>query len=146
MTPCSDRFTRSTSMDCFSILIFLCIIPMPPSRAMATASLDSVTVSIPALIKGILSLMFFVKYVVVSTSLGITSDLAGTSNTSSNVSPSFTILIAAMPTPPSFFIPLIYFEYYITTNVPALYLIKNDFPLIHPSPEPFFYEFSDINT
>ena len=52
ITPCSLLFTLSTSVACCSIVIFLCIIPMPPSRAIVIAMEDSVTVSIAALISG----------------------------------------------------------------------------------------------
>ena len=89
MTPCSERFTFSTSLHCSSMLIFLWITPIPPSRAMAIAISDSVTVSIPALITGIFKVMFRVKRVETSTSLGSTSECAGTKRTSSKVSPFF---------------------------------------------------------
>ena len=55
---------------------------------MAIAIDASVTVSIPALISGIWSCTPSNNRVETSTSLGSTSDLAGISNTSSNVSPS----------------------------------------------------------
>ena len=67
MTPFSERLTLSTSSACASIDIFLWIIPMPPCLAMAIAILCSVTVSIPALIIGMFSLIFFVSHVVKST-------------------------------------------------------------------------------
>ena len=67
MTPFSERFTLSTSSACASIDIFLWIIPIPPCLAMAIAMRCSVTVSIPALIKGMFSLIVFVRYVVKST-------------------------------------------------------------------------------
>ena len=70
MTPFSDLFTLSTSSAWASIDMFLWIMPIPPCRAMAIAILCSVTVSIPALIIGILSLIFLVNHVVKSTSLG----------------------------------------------------------------------------
>jgi hypothetical protein len=46
-----------------------------------------VTLSIPALSKGIFKLTSLVKFVAVSTSRGRTEDFPGTNNTSSKVSP-----------------------------------------------------------
>ena len=46
--PLSLRFTLRTCSAWRSILMFLCKIPMPPSRAKAIAKLASVTVSIAA--------------------------------------------------------------------------------------------------
>ena len=46
--PASDRFTWSTMCAWASVERFRCRIPMPPSRAMAMAIRDSVTVSIAA--------------------------------------------------------------------------------------------------
>ena len=63
---------------------------MPPSLAMAIAILDSVTVSIAAVISGMLRLMSLVSFVFVETLSGVTSDFAGISKTSSKVKPSFT--------------------------------------------------------
>ena len=63
--------------------------PMPPSRASAIARRASVTVSIAAETSGISSSIVRVSRVRVETSLGRTADSAGTSSTSSNVSPSF---------------------------------------------------------
>ena len=74
MTPFSDLFTLSTSSACASIDIFLWMIPIPPCLAMAIAMRCSVTVSMPALIIGIFSLIFFVSHVVKSTSLGTTCE------------------------------------------------------------------------
>ena len=74
MTPFSERFTRSTSSACSAIDIFLCITPIPPCLAMAIAMRCSVTVSMPALIIGMFSLIFLVRLVVRSTWLGITSE------------------------------------------------------------------------
>ena len=51
-------FTLSTSSACASMDIFLWIIPIPPCLAIAIAILCSVTVSIPALISGMFSLIF----------------------------------------------------------------------------------------
>ena len=72
--PFSARLTRRTSSAWASMLMFLCSTPIPPSWAMAMAMADSVTVSMAALTKGMLSLMLRVKWVVVSTSLGKTSE------------------------------------------------------------------------
>ena len=58
---------------------------MPPCLANAIAISDSVTVSIAALITGIFKVIFFVRLVEQSTSLGRTDDLLGTNKTSSNV-------------------------------------------------------------
>ena len=63
MTPFSERLTRSTLSACCSMGILLCTTPMPPSRAMAMAMDDSVTVSMAAEIRGTFSLMFFVSWV-----------------------------------------------------------------------------------
>ena len=86
--PFSARLTACTCRACSSIDMFLCITPIPPSRAMAIASLASVTVSIAAEIKGTLSVMLRENWVVNDTSLGRTSEYPGMSNTSSNVIPS----------------------------------------------------------
>src|SRR6185436_5991262 len=61
---------------------------MPPCWAKAIASAASVTVSMAAEQSGICKRMFRVNCVAVSVSYGRTSDLFGTSNTSSNVKPS----------------------------------------------------------
>ena len=58
---------------------------MPPCLANAIAISDSVTVSIAALITGIFKIIFFVRLVEQSTSLGRTDDLLGTNKTSSKV-------------------------------------------------------------
>ena len=50
--PLSERFTRSTSEAWSSIPRFLWMTPSPPSCAIAIAILDSVTVSMAALING----------------------------------------------------------------------------------------------
>jgi hypothetical protein len=68
--------------------MFLCRIPIPPSRAIAIAISDSVTVSIAALTSGMFNRMFLLKRVRTSVSRGRTDDLAGTRRTSSNVSAS----------------------------------------------------------
>jgi len=85
ITPFSCLLTLSTSFAWSSIVMFLCIIPIPPSLAIAIAILDSVTVSILALISGMFSVIVFVNWVFNETWFGKTSDLFGTSNTSSNV-------------------------------------------------------------
>ena len=85
ITPFSCLLTLSTSIACSSIVMFLWIIPIPPSLAIAIAILDSVTVYILALINGIFNDIFFVNLVFKLTSLGKISDLFGTNNTSSNV-------------------------------------------------------------
>jgi hypothetical protein len=73
---------------------------MPPSRAIAIAISDSVTVSIAAEIKGTLSFISLVKRVVISTSLGRTDDFPGTRRISSNVNPtlifSFSLMITSL--------------------------------------------------
>src|SRR5712692_5274970 len=63
------------------------MIPMPPSRAIAMASLASVTLSMAALMTGMLIVMRRDNCVRVSVSAGTTEDLAGTNATSSKVSP-----------------------------------------------------------
>ena len=84
--PLSDRFTRSTSDACSSTVRFLWMMPMPPCWAIAIASRDSVTVSMAALSRGTLTLMFRVTRELTSTALGNTCECRGTSSTSSNVS------------------------------------------------------------
>ena len=59
--PLSLLFTRLTCSACLSMLMFLCKIPIPPSRASAIARLASVTVSIAADNIGTLSVMDFVS-------------------------------------------------------------------------------------
>ena len=54
--------------------MFLCMMPMPPCLAMAMAMRCSVTVSIPALIIGMFSLIFFVSQVLSSTWCGTTCE------------------------------------------------------------------------
>ena len=74
ITPFSLRLTLSTSAACCSIVIFLWIIPIPPSRAIAIAIADSVTVSIAELISGMFSVMSLAKVVWRSASFGVKSD------------------------------------------------------------------------
>ena len=95
MTPFSERFTMSTCSACWLMDIFLWMMPMPPSRAMAMAMRYSVTVSMAALIRGIFSRIFFVSWVCRSTSAGNTSLAAGISSTSSKVRPCLTNFWAA---------------------------------------------------
>ncbi len=59
----SDLFTLNISSTCSEIVINLWIIPIPPSFAIAIAMLDSVTVSIFALIRGIFNEMFLDNFV-----------------------------------------------------------------------------------
>ena len=86
--PASDRFTRSTSAAWSAIERLRCMTPMPPSRAMAIARRDSVTVSIAAETRGIASEMFRVRRLSVDASEGRISEAAGISRTSSKVRPS----------------------------------------------------------
>ena len=83
--PDSDRFTMLTSSACRSMVIFLWIIPIPPSRAIAIASLASVTVSIAADNNGTFSAILPVSRVFRLTWAGRISEYAGTSSTSSKV-------------------------------------------------------------
>src|SRR5690606_27433403 len=85
MMPLSDRLTLSTSLAWLSMSRLRWMTPKPPSRAKAMARLPSVTVSMAALTSGILSRIFFVSHVDVSTSPGITFDKRGTRETSSKV-------------------------------------------------------------
>src|SRR5438552_1145784 len=66
-----------------------CTTPKPPSRASAIAMRASVTVSIAAETTGTSSTIVRVNRVAVETAFGRTDDSAGTSRTSSKVSPSF---------------------------------------------------------
>ena len=99
INPFSLRFTLRTCSACKSILIFLCNIPNPPSRAKAMAKVASVTVSIAALSRGTFRVIFLVSRVCIFTSRGSTCEYAGISNTSSKVRPSpknlFTLLLLA---------------------------------------------------
>ena len=71
--PASLRLTRSTSSACRAIGMLRWTMPMPPCLASATASLDSVTVSIAALRIGMLIDRPRVIRVPVSTSDGRTA-------------------------------------------------------------------------
>src|SRR6478609_10918872 len=70
---------------------------MPPALAIAIAILDSVTVSIAELTNGTLSRIFFVSWLEVSAVAGTTSEAAGSSSTSSKVSPSIAIFVGSSP-------------------------------------------------
>jgi hypothetical protein len=61
------------------------MIPIPPSWAIQIAVLDSVTVSMAALTKGIFSRIPLVNWVLISTSFGNTEEKRGTRETSSKV-------------------------------------------------------------
>ena len=74
MSPFSERFTLRTCSAWRSMLIFLCSIPNPPSRASPMAKGASVTVSIAADIIGILMRMSLVRLVEMFTSRGSTSE------------------------------------------------------------------------
>ena len=71
--PDSERLTRSTSAACVRGSRFLWITPRPPSRATAMAMSASVTVSMAADRNGICSRIVRVRFVPVSTSLGVIS-------------------------------------------------------------------------
>ena len=88
ISPFSLRFTLRTWSACFSILMFLCKIPRPPSLARAMARAASVTVSMAALSIGTFNVIVLVSWVLITTSLGKTSEYAGCKSTSSNVKPS----------------------------------------------------------
>src|SRR3989475_10256305 len=85
--PLSDFLTLSTSAAWSAAESTRWMIPMPPSRAIAMASRASVTVSMAALMTGMLIVMRRDNCVRVSVSAGTTEDLAGTNATSSKVSP-----------------------------------------------------------
>jgi hypothetical protein len=84
--PASDRFTMSTWWAWSSIDRLRCSTPTPPCRAMATAILASVTVSMAEESSGTRKLIRLVSLAVVSASLGISCECAGNSSTSSKVS------------------------------------------------------------
>ncbi len=94
MTPASCFFTLATSAACSSMLMFLWMMPMPPSCAMVMARRASVTVSMAEESMGRPSRTDFVSCVPRSISLGRTSEAAGTSRTSSKVSASSRISMA----------------------------------------------------
>ena len=70
---------------------------MPPERAIAIAIRDSVTVSIAELTNGTFSRIRRVSWLEVSAVAGTTSEAAGSSSTSSNVSPSIATLVGSSP-------------------------------------------------
>ena len=121
ITPLSLLLTLSTSEACSSIDIFLWIIPIPPCLAIDIAIFDSVTVSIPALIKGIFSLIVLVKFVCVFISFGNISDFWGINKTSSKVNPSFIIFAILI----------------LLSNLPVLDLnfYKKNLYVFHPLPK-----------
>jgi hypothetical protein len=85
--PDSDRFTLSTSVTWSSIDRLRWMTPSPPSLAIAMARRASVTVSIAADMSGMARSMSRVSMVDVDTWAGITSEAAGTRQTSSKVRP-----------------------------------------------------------
>ena len=89
ITTLPERFTFRTWFTCSFIVKKRWIIPMPPCRAIVTAILDSVTVSMLALIRGMFNVMFLDNLVdrSVCERLEISENL-GTRRTSSNVNPS----------------------------------------------------------
>ena len=95
--PASERFTISTWPACSATGRLRCSTPMPPARAIAMAIRDSVTVSIAELTSGTLSLIFLVSWLEVSAVAGTTSEAAGSSRTSSKVSPSIATLCGSSP-------------------------------------------------
>ena len=72
--PLSERLTRSTCAACSAMERFLWMTPMPPSRASAMASSDSVTVSMAELTSGMFRAMRREKRVRTSTSRGWTAE------------------------------------------------------------------------
>ncbi len=73
-TPLSYFLTVLTSAACCSMVIFLWIIPMPPSCAIEIARRESVTVSIAAETRGMFNSMSLVILDLSETSLGNTSE------------------------------------------------------------------------
>ena len=74
MIPLSDFLTFVTCLHCVSISMFLWIIPIPPSLAIAIAARCSVTVSIAAETIGILRDILRVSLLSSDTSFGSTSE------------------------------------------------------------------------
>ena len=72
---------------------FLCITPIPPACAIATAISDSVTVSIAEDKNGTFKVIFLDKFNEISVSDGNTSEYFGINNTSSKVKDSFIVPI-----------------------------------------------------
>src|SRR6476469_3699675 len=85
--PDSERLTLSTSPTWSSIERLRWMTPMPPARARAIAIRPSVTVSIAADMIGTRSTISPAIRVAVSTSAGRIDEAAGSSRTSSKVSP-----------------------------------------------------------
>src|SRR3954469_15688005 len=85
--PASDLLTMSTWVAWSSTDRLRCSTPTPPWRAIAIAIRASGTVSIALESNGVRRVIDLDSRVEVSTSLGMTSDAAGSSRTSSNVSP-----------------------------------------------------------
>src|SRR5690554_7069234 len=90
-TPDSNFLTLRTSLACCSMVMFLWMMPMPPSWAMAMARRASVTVSMAADTSGMLSSIPRVRCVLRHTSLGNTSEYPGTRRMSSKVRASWRI-------------------------------------------------------
>ncbi len=88
MMPLSYFLTIWTCRACSAGDMFLWMMPMPPSCAMAMARRASVTVSIAAETIGILRARPLVSRVSRETSRGRISEYAGSRRTSSNVSAS----------------------------------------------------------
>jgi len=87
----SWRLTLRTSAACCSMLMFLWMMPMPPSCAIAMAKRASVTVSIAAETSGMFSSISRVRRVFRLTSFGRTSEYPGIRRTSSKVRASWLI-------------------------------------------------------
>ena len=97
ITPLSNFLTLATSRAWDSIVMFLWMMPMPPSCAMVMARRASVTVSMAAESTGSPMRMRRVSCVERSTSRGSTPERAGTSSTSSKVSASSRIRMGRRP-------------------------------------------------
>ena len=86
-------FTFLISKDCFFISKFLCMIPIPPSLAIAIAIFDSVTVSIAEVKKGTLREIFLVNCIEMFVLEGKIFEYLGSNKTSSKVRASFIVSI-----------------------------------------------------
>ena len=86
--PFSERLTLRAISTWSSMDMFLWMMPMPPSRAMAMAKRCSVTVSMAALMRGMFMRIPRVSQVLTLVVAGNTSDAAGIKSTSSKVSAS----------------------------------------------------------
>ena len=91
-TPLSYFLTLRTWAACSSTVMLLWTMPIPPSWATAMARAASVTVSIAAERRGMLSSISRVSNVFRETSVATTSEYPGTSRTSSKVRASWAIL------------------------------------------------------